>query len=169
MRSVANLARLCGLQVGQLEPLGPNLSAKQVLDEPPPAAQRLHDRRLATAKAWIKAGLIRTKTLGDGFAADPAWDILLNVYVSSIESQNITATNAGYSGQVPLSTGLRWISLLEANAWLTRINDPIDKRLRILVLTPEGKRRLEAAFDAAVDSDSKLGLARLQFTQQVNR
>lgn len=141
------------------------MASSGVLLEPPPSSGRLNDRRLATAKAWIKAGLIRTKALGDGMAADPAWDILLNVYVSTIEGRDLTATDAAHAGQVPLSTGLRWIAILEASGWISRDDDPIDKRRRIIVLRSEGRRRLESAFDAVVDSDKRLGLSRLQFNQ----
>jgi len=66
---------------------------------------------------------------------EPAWDLLLDLFVSSRESRPVSVTSACVAAGVPTTTALRWISVLEAKGLIVRENDPNDARRVHLRLT----------------------------------
>ena len=66
---------------------------------------------------------------------EPAWDVLLDLYIASFHNTNVTVTSACAAANVPVTTALRWLSLLEADGLVVRSRDA---RLRMFVsLTPK--------------------------------
>ena len=45
---------------------------------------------------------------GEGLFADPAWDIMLDLFAARIEGKDITVSSAGIAACVPPTTALRW-------------------------------------------------------------
>lgn len=69
---------------------------------------------------------------------DPAWDILLDLFISHVGNKNISVMSAGLAGQVPPSTALRWVWALEEAKLVERRADKNDKRRSFVLLTAEG-------------------------------
>ena len=126
---------------------------------------RLVPEHLSTARAWIAAIRGRDKVFGGDPFGDPAWNLLLDLYVAHHEQTLISLSSACIAAGVPQSTGLRLISLLRARDLLQRQQDTIDRRKSYLSLTENGRVKVETALDLAVRSDRRLGLARLQRVQ----
>lgn len=134
-------------------------------DGPPKLVKELAAvERLTIAQAWLRAGQIRRSALGDRFAADPAWDMVLSIYIDGALSRKASVTKALAAAAVPPTTALRWATSLEAAGWLKRVPDQRDKRRSFLGLTEFGRSQVEAALDAVAASDRKLGLERIQFS-----
>ena len=60
--------------------------------------------------------------------ADPAWDILLDLYAAQMSGRRISITSCCIASQVPPTTALRWISQLSESGLLVREEDPDDMR-----------------------------------------
>lgn len=114
--------------------------------------------RLNTAIAWIRARKHRDQAFGDDLFFDPAWSILLELYVHHRQQVATSITLLCQSVKIPPSTGLRWIALMEKRGLITREADPFDKRRSYARLTPEAIERVERALDGAVASDRQLGI-----------
>jgi hypothetical protein len=85
----------------------------------------------------------RKKLFPPDLFADPAWDIMLNLYAAQIEQRRETITGVIISADIPATTGLRWVhKLVEENMLMLR-DDPLDARRRFVHLSP----RALAMFD----------------------
>lgn len=79
--------------------------------------------------------------------ADPAWDILLELYAAELGQLRITVSSACRGAAVPATTALRWISTLEENQLVQRRSDPFDGRRVFLSLTDDGLAAMNDFFD----------------------
>ncbi len=92
---------------------------------------------------YLAARRARSGILSFDIFADPAWDILLDLYASRLENRRVTITDASVAAGVPSTTGLRWVSRLVAGGAVMRSPDPIDRRRTYLTLSDEVARRLD--------------------------
>lgn len=81
---------------------------------------------------------------------EPAWDILLDLYSYACRGQEVTVTSACLAAHVPVTTGLRWIGLLESGGYISRRPSDKDRRAVILGLTPDGRSRIEAVLNERI-------------------
>src|SRR6478609_5454372 len=114
------------------------------------------------AEAWIAALRQRNKVFTEGIFADPAWDLLLDLYVSHCNGRPVSVTSACIAANVPATTALRWIGVLENKGLIARADDPHDNRRKLVNLTDDALMKVEAALDGAAKSDRRLGLGRLR-------
>lgn len=84
---------------------------------------------------------------GDLFA-DPAWDILLELYAAELGQRRISVSNVCVSASVPATTALRWINHLESKDLVRRKPDPLDGRRVFLSLSGSGIAAMERYFAA---------------------
>jgi DNA-binding MarR family transcriptional regulator len=87
--------------------------------------------------------LIRLRRNRDRFFAadlfaDPAWDILLELYAAQLGQLRISVSNLCAAAAVPATTALRWITQLEEKGLIARRSDPTDGRRQFLMLSSEG-------------------------------
>ena len=78
--------------------------------------------------------------------ADPAWDMLLELYACHLGQQRISLTSLCAAAGVPATTALRWVSALQAKDLVERRRDPIDARRQFISLTNAGLNALESYF-----------------------
>ena len=86
----------------------------------------------------------RGQLFGSGLFSDPAWDILLDLYLAEEDHKEISITSACIAAGVPTSTGLRWITILIQNGHIERYEDHADARRSFLRLTDTARDTLEA-------------------------
>lgn len=84
----------------------------------------------------------RDKTFGGQLFGEPAWDILLELYTAGKSGRKLSVSGACYVSGVPLSTALRWISRLERDGWIVRVDDPFDKRRSWLKMSDEAEAKM---------------------------
>ncbi|MFT3965149.1 MAG: MarR family transcriptional regulator [Sphingobium sp.] len=117
---------------------------------------------MVIALAWTRAIRVRNSAFDTSIFSDPAWDMLLDIYVSQSLNKQTTVSDLCNATTAPPTTALRWISVLERRGLISRCSDPQDKRRVLLELTAFGVVRMELALDSAADSDRRLGLGRLE-------
>lgn len=91
----------------------------------------------------IKSRRLRDVAFGADIFGEPAWDILLELYLAQQQQRRTTISDACRASASPQTTGLRWIRLLEERGWVKRHSDPLDGRRVFLSLT----NRTNAAMD----------------------
>jgi DNA-binding MarR family transcriptional regulator len=79
--------------------------------------------------------------------ADPAWDMLLELYVAALTQRRITVSRLAERASVPMTTALRWIVTLEKEGLVIRENDRFDRRRVFLSLTDKGQDAMAAYFE----------------------
>lgn len=136
--------------------------ARGAFFEEPPRQEDNGPARLTVALAWVAARKARNSVLDGALFADPAWDILLDLYICHAQGSRGTISDACLASGVPATTALRWIRILESRDLVLRERDPNDRRRTFLALSDEGVQKMEQALDGAAASDARLGLGRLR-------
>lgn len=88
----------------------------------------------------------RDRFFGAELFADPAWDILLELYASYLSQQRITISRLCLGAAVPSTTALRWIAQLEKLGFIERRQDPMDGRRFFTSLTIAARESMDAYF-----------------------
>lgn len=78
--------------------------------------------------------------------ADPAWDMLLELYACHLGQQRISVTSLCAGAAVPATTALRWLAALQGKDLVERQRDPIDARRHFISLTDAGLDAMEGFF-----------------------
>jgi hypothetical protein len=103
--------------------------------------EQASDKALAkVARAVLRARNRRQRYFDAEMFADPAWDMLLDLFVSTATGKRVNTTSLCIAGQVPGSTGLRWIAVLEKHELIVRVPAPDDARVKLVELTRKGYR-----------------------------
>lgn len=97
----------------------------------------------------VAARRARGAILGNDLFADPAWDILLELYAASLAQRRVSVSELSAASTVPATTSLRWIDKLESAGLLTRTGDPLDSRRVWVELSADGRARMTAWLRAA--------------------
>lgn len=79
---------------------------------------------------------------------EPAWDILLDLYIATAEGKDISVSSACIGSAVPPTTGLRWLGILADKGLIVRRHDPLDQRRILVHLTREGLEMMDRFFEA---------------------
>lgn len=127
----------------------PANDASAHLVETDPAGRGRHELA-ETARHIYRTRRMRARVFGDdGLFGEPAWDILLDLYLAEAEDKRLSVTAACIGSAVPASTALRWIVVLEDRGLVARQGDPRDARRIFLHLTPKGRERMDACMARA--------------------
>lgn len=143
-----------------LEDQGRRLVARDIAEDLDVLERRLHSLRNAVAvpsvsppltpevaarlvKSVLTARRKREEIFGSELFADPAWDILLQMYAAHVEHRRVSVTAASATASVPATTGLRWLDKLEKEGLLVRENDPFDGRRTWIGLTDHAVSKMK--------------------------
>lgn len=98
---------------------------------------------VATAK-MLYAFRLRRNMRFEGLALfeDPAWDILLAIYIDEAAGRLVSVSSACIASHVAPTTALRWIARLEQTGAIEREGDPFDKRRSYVRLTSVTREHL---------------------------
>jgi hypothetical protein len=99
------------------------------------AAAAATQARTSLARAYLKLRRNRDRAFPDLFA-DPAWDLLLDLYAAAAERRLVSVSSACIAAAVPHTTALRWINMLEIQGLILRTPDPADRRSSHLRIAP---------------------------------
>jgi len=80
---------------------------------------------------------------------EPAWDILLDLYIAHVEGKPVSVSSACIGSAAPATTGLRWLGALADEGLVVRENDADDNRRVLVRLTRAGLAAMEQFFEAA--------------------
>jgi DNA-binding MarR family transcriptional regulator len=90
------------------------------------------------AKEILRSRRRREKIFDAALFGEPAWDILLELYVAEFTGQRLCVSTVCHASAVPATTALRWVVKLENEKWIERMADPRDRRRTRLALTSRG-------------------------------
>lgn len=76
---------------------------------------------------------------GRGIFGEPAWDILLDLYIADRRRTDVQVSSVCLDAGVASTTMLRWLARLEAENLIFRTADTSDARRRYVRLTEEGR------------------------------
>lgn len=80
----------------------------------------------------------RSKQFDEKLFSEPAWDILLDLFIHQSRNEEVTIKSACIGSNAPDTTALRWLKVLEEHGLLKSSADRNDQRCRLVALTPEG-------------------------------
>jgi len=80
---------------------------------------------------------------------EPAWDILLDLYIAHVERKDVSVSSACIGSAAPPTTGLRWLGVLADHGLVLREHDPADQRRVLVRLTPAGLDAMDRYFTLA--------------------
>ncbi|CAN5363635.1 hypothetical protein BH09PSE3_BH09PSE3_14330 [soil metagenome] len=80
----------------------------------------------------------RERIFNEKIFADPAWDLLLDLFVRSARNEQVSISSACHAASVPEATALRYLKVLTEKKYVERISHPNDKRSTTLKMTPLG-------------------------------
>lgn len=99
------------------------------------------------ARRFYRSRRLRPQVFSDdALFGEPAWDILLDLFIAESEHKRLSVTAACIGAAVPTSTALRWLVILESRGFVRRENDPTDARRVFLHLTGEGYAKMANYF-----------------------
>jgi hypothetical protein len=98
----------------------------------------------ALAQSRYRQRRLRGHYFGEELFRDPAWDLLLDLYIADFQGKRITVTSACCAAGVPAPTGLRWIAKLEEKHFVRRCREveAEDGRLVYVEITPSARSRM---------------------------
>ncbi len=95
----------------------------------------------------------RSALFGNGeLFGEPAWDILLDLYIAYAENKPVSVSSACIGSAAPPTTGLRWLGVLAENELILREHDPDDQRRVLVRLTERGIAAMDKYFSGAGSS-----------------
>jgi DNA-binding MarR family transcriptional regulator len=110
---------------------------------PSTPGRRVSERQILDV---IKARRARAKHFSGDLFADPAWDILLELYAAELGQRRICVSSVCAGAAVPQTTALRWIKVLEAKGLIHRTEDRFDHRRHHLSLSAQASASMTAYF-----------------------
>ena len=90
------------------------------------------------------ARFLRRRDLGD--LGEPRWDILLALFIIDNDKRRMSVREVAQATNVPQTTALRWIALLEERDFARRRPNPLDLRTVQVELTEKGRSSMESYF-----------------------
>ena len=103
------------------------------------------ERLVQRARYMLDDRRIRGELFGVAMFGEPAWDIMLALYVAENGPRKTISRLASVTGS-SRTTALRWLDYLEQQQLVRRENHPTDRRTAFVELTEKGKERLDLYF-----------------------
>lgn len=84
---------------------------------------------------------------------EPAWDILLDLYIAFAEGKTVSVSSACIGSASPPTTGLRWLGVLQDAGLVEREHDSHDQRRVLVRLSDHGVERMETYFSHVLEAE----------------
>lgn len=111
---------------------------------PEPAASEPSDDAglLVLARSMYRFRRHREAEFGPNLFSDPAWDILLDLFIAGEEGKKVSVSSACIGSSSPATTALRHLSTLVGRDFVTRKANDGDSRFVWVELTPAGREKV---------------------------
>lgn len=98
----------------------------------------------ALVRRLIRIEQSRARVIGGKLMGDPAWNILLDLLLASLENRKVSVSSACIVAGVATTTALRLVNRMVEDGVLERLPDEKDRRRDYLVIRPEVQAALKA-------------------------
>jgi hypothetical protein len=112
---------------------------------------------LAAAHGLWSARGVRDRIFGRDLFPNPAWNILLDLFIAGEEGRSVTIKSACAAAGVPQSTALRYIAHLIEVRLAARQQHPSDARSAHLRLSERGRRQMVTYLSLTAASRDRTG------------
>ena len=106
--------------------------------DPTPTTELSNEGLAAIAHRIYQARSRRARYWCPDLLGEPAWDILLDLFVAAVRGVTVRTSSACLASRSPLTTGLRWIGELEKHGLLERYAEFGDCRVKLVRLSRQG-------------------------------
>lgn len=112
-------------------------------------ANDVPDRKVAieTVREVIQARRLRSQFFDGELFADPAWDMLLDLFHAEIAQRRVPVSSLCIAAAVPATTALRWMTTMTDAGLFRRRADPYDGRRVFVELSPEASKAMRSYFN----------------------
>lgn len=110
--------------------------------EPPEASSFNEAGLLVLARSMYRFRRHREAEFGPNLFSDPAWDILLDLFIAGEEGKRVSVSSACIGSSAPATTALRHLSTLVGRELVTRKANEGDSRFVWVELTPAGREKV---------------------------
>lgn len=101
-----------------------------------------HSDEVKVLRNAIKIRKRREDYFGADLFGEPAWDMLLDLYLSELQGRRVSISSLTIASNVPATTALRWIQKLIDVGLLQKKADPLDARRYWASLTERGTQKM---------------------------
>ena len=125
------------------------LPSADLLPEKPPKSSRIISTLELAARAQrvYQSRRKRAQIFDDEkLFGEPAWDILLDLFIAACHEKRVAVTSACIGAYVPNTTALRWLNVLELKGLIFRESDEQDGRRTYVALSELGFKRMSEYF-----------------------
>lgn len=133
-RIAATLARLS---------VGP---APTGIEKPHPASDAAPPVSIDAVRQVIRARRLRSRYFDEQLFADPAWDMLLDLFQAEVAQHRVPVSSLCIAAAVPPTTALRWIKTMTDVGLFRRRADPHDGRRIFVELSAEASEAMRRYF-----------------------
>ena len=91
----------------------------------------------------LNARRLREEVFGPGLFADPAWDILLDLFTAEARGERVQISSLAIAARVPHSTAIRWARIMTGAGLVVRERDPDDGRRVHVSLSQHARNLME--------------------------
>lgn len=114
----------------------------------PRAGGGAREALISRARSQLRGRHIRKQYFGRDFFAEPAWEILLALYVADASGARLTTGKLAEWIETPPTTVVRWLRVLEEHSLVGRSEHPTDRRIIFIRLLDAGRSALDDYFTA---------------------
>lgn len=104
-------------------------------------------RLVPAARRYAKLRHERKMLFQKPIFADPAWDILIDLFSAEGEGKRVSVTSACAAADVPATTALRWLGVMEREGLIERHAAGEGRRGSFLRITPAARDRVATWFE----------------------
>lgn len=115
-----------------------------------PEERTVDRQRAKSVRRMLRHRRMREQYFPADLFADPAWDMLLDLYAARLERQPVSVSSLCIAAAVPATTALRWIKTMTDAGLFLREADPLDGR-RIFIALAEGAHDAMARYFEALE------------------
>lgn len=94
----------------------------------------------------LRARRLRASYFEQELFADPAWDMLLELFHAELSHRRVPVSNLCTAAAVPPTTALRWLKTMVDKGMVVRRDDPLDGRRVYVELQPQTSDALKRYF-----------------------
>jgi hypothetical protein len=100
----------------------------------------------------IRARRLRSQIFPDDLFADPAWDMMLDLFHAEVVHRRVSVSSLCMASGVPATTALRWLTSMVERELFVRRADPHDGRRVFVELAPKVSDALRQYFVEIADT-----------------
>ena len=94
------------------------------------------------ARRLYRLRRIRDQAFGPGIFGEPAWDLLLDLYIAASEPRPVSVVAASIAASVSTEDAARWLTLLEEHGLVERLYAGTEMNRAIICLSATAFRQM---------------------------